>query len=54
MLVLVYKKLNSLNSYKIAKIRFFKEFDNTVLLNILETPEMNLILRNNLREILKK
>ena len=39
MLVLVYKKLNNINSYKKAKIQFFKELQANVILEVLELPD---------------
>jgi hypothetical protein len=39
MLVLVYKKLNSINSYKKAKIQFFKELQANVILEVIELPD---------------
>ncbi len=39
MLVLVYKKLNGIKSYKKAKIQFFKELQANVILEILELPD---------------
>ena len=39
MLLLVYKKLNNIRSYKIAKIRFFNELQASILLDLLEKPE---------------
>ena len=39
MLVLVYKKLNNINSYKKAKIQFFKELRANLILEVLELPD---------------
>lgn len=39
MLVLVYKKLNAIKSYKKAKIQFFKELQANVILEVLELPD---------------
>jgi len=39
MLVLVYKKLNGIKSYKKAKIQFFKELQANVILEVLELPD---------------
>jgi len=48
MLLLVYKKLNKISSYKIAKIRFFKELQATVMLRILEAIDgKNFIFKKN-------
>ena len=38
MLVLVYKKQNNIKSYKIAKIRFFKELQAAITLELIDTP----------------
>lgn len=38
MLILVYKKQNNIKSYKIAKIRFFKELQAAVTLELIESP----------------
>jgi hypothetical protein len=38
MLILVYKKLNHIQSYKKAKIQFFKELQANVILEVLELP----------------
>jgi hypothetical protein len=50
MLLLVYKKVNAIKSYKIAKIRFFNELQAAILLEILEDPD-NI---PNVKEILRK
>jgi IS4 transposase len=50
MLLLVYKKLNNIRSYKIAKIRFFNELQAAIMLEMLENTE-NIPL---VKEILKK
>ena len=39
MLVLVYKKMNNIASYKKAKIQFFKELQANVILEVLELPD---------------
>lgn len=39
MLLLVYKKVNNIRSYKIAKIRFFNELQAAILLELLEEPQ---------------
>jgi len=39
MLVLVYKKLNGIGSYKIAKKRFCRELESAFILELLKTPE---------------
>lgn len=50
MLLLVYKKLNNIRSYKIAKIRFFNELQAAILLEMLEDTD-NIPL---MKDILKK
>jgi hypothetical protein len=54
MLLLVYKKVNAIKSYKIAKIRFFNELQAAILLEILEKPENIPIAREILRKSLAK
>ena len=54
MLVLVYKKQNDIKSYKIAKIRFFKELQAAVTLELIESPQGLARLRLILRKHLKK
>lgn len=54
MLVLVYKKLNGIRSYKIAKTRFFKELQAGVMLELIEGPLGVERLRKVLRGYLKK
>jgi len=49
MLLLVYKKLNKISSYKIAKIRFFKELQATVMLRIIEATDGNYWMKRNLK-----
>ena len=39
MMVLIYKKRNGIQSYKKAKIQFFKELFYSVMLDLLESPE---------------
>lgn len=52
MLILVYKKQNNIQSYKIAKIRFFKELQAAVTLELIDSPmgleRLRLILRTQL------
>ena len=54
MLVLVYKKQNDIKSYKIAKIRFFKELQAAVTLELLDAPggleRLKLILKAQLKK----
>lgn len=54
MLILVYKKKNGITSYKIAKIRFFKELEASIILAIIETPEGLDTLRQNLKKYIQK
>lgn len=54
MLLLVYKKLNKISSYKIAKIRFFKELQATVMLRILEAIDGNPWMKQNLKLYIQK
>lgn len=49
MLLLVYKKLNKIRSYKIAKIRFLKELQATVMLRIIEATDGNYWMKHNLK-----
>lgn len=39
MLVLIYKRQNGIASYKMAKIRFFKELFYSIMLDLIESPE---------------
>jgi hypothetical protein len=54
MLILVYKKQNNIKSYKIAKIRFFKELQAAVTLELLDAPggveRLRLILKAQLKK----
>lgn len=55
MLILIYKKLNKISSYKRAKTAFIKELEATVLLEILEgDPETIQRLKACLRERIRK
>lgn len=54
MLVLVYKKQNNIKSYKTAKIRFFKELQAAVTLELIDSPLGIDRLRQILRKQLKK
>ena len=54
MLILVYKKKNDIKSYKIAKIQFFKELEAAILLELTETAEGILRLRQNLKKYIRK
>lgn len=54
MLILVYKKQNGIQSYKIAKIRFFNELQALVTLELIETPggfeRLKLVLREKVNK----
>jgi hypothetical protein len=54
MLILVFKKQNDIKSYKIAKIRFFKELQAAVTLELLDAPggieRLRLILKAQLKK----
>ena len=54
MLLLIYKKLNKISSYKIAKIRFFKELQATVMLRIIEATDGNYWMKRNLKLYIQK
>jgi hypothetical protein len=53
MLILIYKKMNNLNSYKIAKTKFFNELQATVLLKIVEKPDDSQQLQKILRDYIE-
>lgn len=50
MLLLIYKKMNNISSYKIAKIRFASELHDLILLNIIDNPSNLTIFRGLLRK----
>lgn len=50
MLILVYKKLNDIKSYKKAKIQFFKELQANVILEVLDLPDGVDLLKKYLRQ----
>jgi hypothetical protein len=54
MLILVYKKVNDIKSYKIAKIRFFNELQADILLEKLENPENIPLIKEILRKYVRK
>ena len=54
MLLLVYKKLNNIKSYKIAKIRFFNELQAAILLEMIENTENIPIIKELLRKYVRK
>ncbi len=54
MLLLLYKKINQISSYKIAKIRFFNELKATVMLRILEAVGGNSWMKRNLKCYIQK
>ena len=49
MLMLVYKKLNNIKSYKFAKIQFFKELQAAVILELLETDDRTIRFKKYLK-----
>ena len=54
MLLLVYKKLNNIRSYKIVKIRFFNELQATILLEILEDTDNIALMKEILAKFVRK
>jgi Transposase DDE domain len=50
MLILVYKKINGVKSYKKAKIQFFKELQANVILEVLDLPNGVDLLKKYLRQ----
>lgn len=54
MLVLIFKRKNSIKSYKRAKIRFFKELLYTILLEALDDPNETIRIKNILKQYVKK
>jgi hypothetical protein len=54
MLILVYKKQNGIRYYKIAKIRFFKELQAGVMLELIDTPQGVQQFKKVLEDYLKK
>ena len=54
MLLLIYKKLNGIKSYKIAKLRFFNELKATVMLRILEADDGTFWMKQNLKKYIQK
>ena len=54
MLVLIYKKKNNIASYKLAKIQFFNELINDILLEYLESPESSQHLKQLLLNVKEK
>ena len=53
MLVLIYKKKNGINSYKKAKIRFFKELLYLTFLEALEHPDEITRLKNSFKKFIQ-
>jgi len=49
MLVLLYKKLNDIKSYKKAKVKFFKELLSSIMLDIIESPELLIKYKDKLK-----
>lgn len=54
MLVLIYKKINNIHSYKHAKIRFFKELIKSIILQAMNSKEGNLWLQNLMIDYAKR
>lgn len=54
MLILIYKKQNGIVSYKLAKIRFFKELMYSIQLDILEDAERTVEYKKTIKNLLKK
>lgn len=54
MLILIYKKKNGISSYKIAKIRFFKELEAGVILAVIEAPGGLDRFKQNLKKYIQK
>jgi len=54
MLLLIYKKENNINSYKKAKIKFYKELVSLIFLEILENPDELIRLKTNLKKYVKR
>ena len=54
MLILIYKKQNGLQSYKKAKIRFFKELLYTILLEALDHPDEIIRLKQSLKDFFQR
>ena len=54
MLVLIYKKQNGINSYKMAKIRFFKELFYSVMLDVIDSPEGLDWIKSTMRKFIQK
>lgn len=54
MLLLIYKKLNNISSYRMAKVRFFNELKATVMLQILEAEDGTAWMKLNLRKFIQK
>ena len=54
MLVLIYKKLNGMQSYKRAKKRFYKELSYSLLLEILESPERAEQLKRTAKKLIQR
>jgi hypothetical protein len=53
MLLLVYKKVNNIKSYKIAKIRFFNELQAAILLEIIQNDQHLVIMKDILEKRVK-
>lgn len=53
-LVLIYKKKNNINSYKLAKTRFFKELHYSIIIDLVETPESAAWFKEKIKEFLQR
>lgn len=53
MLILLFRKLNEIKSYRMAKIRFFNELQAAVILDFLDSTDNIQTLRNNVNQYLK-
>ncbi len=53
-LILIYKKLNNIKSYKQAKRNFFKEMNYLIILEVLKDKKMIKRIRNNLQNKIRK
>ena len=54
MLVLIYKKVNGIKSYKNAKIQFFKELLFSIVLETLDTAQGTEYLKKNLKRYIQR
>ena len=54
MLLLVHKKQNDIKSYKIVKLKFVKELENSIVYDIISDPEELKKFKRNLEFNMKK